>query len=108
MRNRWREAVMIVARDNDMSFLQLKPLRKMTNVEFSKHLRLYRVHMKVLWVGGLSTVTLESSDCTTVSPVFRCALHRILRVKTMPTVRQTRPKGLVGMFAGSCKKTREG
>lgn len=37
VRNRWREAVMIVARDNGMSFPQLKTLRKMTNVEFSKH-----------------------------------------------------------------------
>ena len=37
---------MIVARDNDMSFPQLKTLRTMTNVEFRKHLRLYRVHMK--------------------------------------------------------------
>jgi len=41
-------------------------------------------------------------------PVFICASHRILKVKAMPTIRQTRPKGLVGMFAGSRKETRQG
>ena len=62
----------------------------------------------ILRVGGLGTVTLSLCDCSAVVPVFISASHRILKVKAMPTMTQTRPKGLVGMFAGSRKETRQG